>query len=195
MADKMKLDFYGLFDRWCSITCLSEMAPALKTPGEEPLFIFFIKWKNDQKCLSEMFLMMDDFGIIYKASQWPVLYDKCIGEAMVVRCEASCLALNSPNPPPSPSQQASSYTERNFKGGFRWHDFCCETNLGESGLMAWKNRVLDIFHPIPSHKIRSAALLISTLILRRCKMTKFYLHVTFVIFRCHCDSDCTMKEL
>ena len=27
---------------------------------------------------------MDHFGILYKASMWPVLYDKCIGELMVV---------------------------------------------------------------------------------------------------------------
>ena len=31
-----------------------------------------------------LFVVVDDFGIVYKASKGPVLYDKCIGKSMVV---------------------------------------------------------------------------------------------------------------
>ena len=34
--------------------------------------------------IKRLFVVMDDFGISYKASKWPVLFDKCIGKSTVV---------------------------------------------------------------------------------------------------------------
>ena len=31
-----------------------------------------------------LIVVVEDFGIFYKASNWPVLYEKCIGKSMVV---------------------------------------------------------------------------------------------------------------
>ena len=66
---------YWLSDRWHSITCLAEMAIVLKTLVKNLCSYFFIV-KNDQKCPNETIdCKGGEFGILYKASKWPVLYE------------------------------------------------------------------------------------------------------------------------
>ena len=72
-----------LSNRYRSITCLSEMDKFSKLKWRTYVHIFIVK--NDQSVpIKWLLVVVDDSRILYKASKWPVLYDKCIGKSVVV---------------------------------------------------------------------------------------------------------------
>ena len=76
MADKMKHDFHVLVVRQVALDNVPRRnGHSSQNFSEEPMFIFFIV-KNDQKCPNETIdCKGGEFGILYKASKWPVLYE------------------------------------------------------------------------------------------------------------------------
>ena len=83
MAYKMKFDLYVPVVQQVALDNMPlRNGHISQNFSEEPMFIFFLFRKLIKSVpIKWLFVVV---GIFYKASKWPVLYDKCIGKSMVV---------------------------------------------------------------------------------------------------------------
>ena len=86
MADKMKHDFYVPVVRQMALDNVPlRNGHSSQNVSEEPMFILFsLAEMMKNMPMKWLFVVVADFGILYKASKLPVTYDKCIGKLMVV---------------------------------------------------------------------------------------------------------------
>ena len=91
MSEEMKHDFYVPVVRQMALDKVPlRSGSSSQNFGKEPMFIFSIV-RYDQRRPNKMIVVLDDFGISYEASKWPVSYDKCIRKSMsVTYIVASC---------------------------------------------------------------------------------------------------------